>query len=403
MGNGIGTAGNDETRSDVWIQVERRTEGGLQLDLTSKVEPYYGQAIREQVTETLEQMGVVHADVQVRDQGALPFAIQARVEAAASQAGYCGKKPQLPEAAPLSEPSPKDRLRRSRLYLPGNDPKIMIGAGLHGADGIILDLEDSVHPDAKSAARHMVRNALRCVDFGNAERMVRINPEPMAIQDLEMVVPARPDMILIPKVETADQVARVDGMVNRILGETGEHRPIWLMPILETALGMENAFEIAKASGRVAALTIGLEDYTADLGVEKTRDGAESNWARRRMVNAAVAAHVQPIDSVYGDVGDEEGLRSWGIRSRALGFTGMGCVHPRQIRVVHEAYSPSEARIEKALKIVAAFAKAQEAGLAVVSLGSKMIDPPVVERARRLVNDARRAGILPKLDDGSQE
>ncbi len=403
MGNGIGTAGNDETRSDVWIQVERRTEGGLQLDLTSKVEPYYGQAIRDQVTMILEQMGVVHAGVQLRDQGALPFAIQARVEAAASQAGYCGKKPELPEAAPVSEPSPKDRLRRSRLYLPGNDPKIMIGAGLHGADAIILDLEDSVHPDAKGAARYMVRNALRCIDFGSAERMVRINPEPMAIQDLEMVVPARPDMILIPKVETADQVARVDGMINRILGETGEHRPIWLMPILETALGMENAFEIARASERVAALTIGLEDFTADLGVEKTRDGAESNWARRRMINAAVAAHVQPIDSVYGDVGDEEGLRAWGIRSRALGFTGMGCVHPRQIRIVHEAYSPSEAQIEKALRIVAAFAKAEEKGLAVVSLGSKMIDPPVVERARKMVADARRAGLLPVQEDGRLE
>ena len=164
------------------------------------------------------------------------------------------------------------------------------------------------------------------------------------------------------------------------------------MPILETGLGIENCFEIARASERVAALTIGLEDYTADLGVVKTRDGDESLWARSRLVNAAAAAGIQAIDSVYGNVGDEEGLRAWGSRSRALGFQGMGCVHPRQIPVVHDAYSPSEEEVDKALRIMKAFEDAEKQGLAVVSLGSRMIDPPVVERARRLVEQARKAG-----------
>ncbi len=396
----IGIAGNPEARSDIQVQVVARSEGGLRIDLTSKVEPYYGAAIRDQVATTLEQIGAVHAEVTVLDMGALPFTIQARTEAAARLAGFCGRSPELPDPAPLPDPSPKDRLRRSRLYLPGNEAKLMAGAGLHGADGVILDLEDSVHPDAKQAARHLVRNALRCIDFGPAERMVRINPEPTAIQDLEMVVPARPDMILIPKVDSADQVVRIDALVNRILGETGEHRPIWLMPILETALGMENAFEIARASNRVAALTLGLEDYTADLGVAKTPEGAESLWARQRLVNAAVAARVQPIDSVYGNVGDEDGLRRWASASRALGFTGMGCVHPRQIGTIHEEFSPSAEQLEMALRIVAAFEEAEKKGLAVVSLGSRMIDPPVVERARRLVNDARRAGLLDEAAQG---
>jgi citrate lyase subunit beta/citryl-CoA lyase len=166
------------------------------------------------------------------------------------------------------------------------------------------------------------------------------------------------------------------------------------MPILESALGIENALEIARASKRVVALTIGLEDYAADLGVPKSAAGDESLWARRRMVNAARAAGVQAIDSVYGQVDDAEGLRSWALRSRALGFEGMGCVHPRQIPILHEAFNPAPAEIERARRIVDAFERAQAAGLGVVSLGSKMIDPPVLEQAQRVVARARALGLL---------
>ncbi len=166
------------------------------------------------------------------------------------------------------------------------------------------------------------------------------------------------------------------------------------MPILESALGIENAFAIAAASEQIVALTIGLEDYTADLGVVKTLEGSESLYARMRLVNAAHAAHVQAIDSVYGDVVDMEGLRRWGQASRALGFEGMGCIHPLQIAVIHEAFAPLQEEIDKALKIVAAYEEAQQRGLGVVSLGSKMIDPPVVQRALRLVDRARTMGLL---------
>jgi citrate lyase subunit beta/citryl-CoA lyase len=164
------------------------------------------------------------------------------------------------------------------------------------------------------------------------------------------------------------------------------------MPILESALGIEHAFEIATASANVAVLTIGLEDYTADIGVVKTAEGRESLYARTRLVNAAKAAGIQANDSVFGDVGDVDSLRRWGENSRALGFEGMGCVHPSQIAVIHEAFTPAPAEIEKALKIVAAFEEAQQRGLGVVSLGSKMIDPPVVERARKLVERAKQMG-----------
>jgi citrate lyase subunit beta/citryl-CoA lyase len=168
-----------------------------------------------------------------------------------------------------------------------------------------------------------------------------------------------------------------------------------LMPILESALGVENAFAIAKASPRVVALTIGLEDLTADLGVPKTAEGDETRYARSRLVNAAHAARVQAIDSVYGDVEDTDGLRRYGLRSRAMGFEGMGCIHPRQIAVIHEVYAPAAAEIEKAARIVAAFEEAQAKGLGVVSLGTKMIDPPVVARAQRILREARELGLVP--------
>jgi citrate lyase subunit beta/citryl-CoA lyase len=166
------------------------------------------------------------------------------------------------------------------------------------------------------------------------------------------------------------------------------------MPILESALGIENAAAVASASENVVALTIGLEDYTADLGVAKTVEGRESQYARARVVNAARAAGVQAIDSVFGDVGDMDGLRRWGEASRAMGFEGMGCIHPGQIRVIHEAFRPTAAEIEKAQKIVAAFEEAQKKGLALVSLGSKMIDPPVVQRALKLVERAKAMGAI---------
>jgi citrate lyase subunit beta/citryl-CoA lyase len=259
---------------------------------------------------------------------------------------------------------------------------------------VILDLEDSVHPDEKDAARLLVRNALRCVDFQSAERMVRINQLPMGLEDLDAVVPESPQLILIPKAESAAHVQAVHDRILAVRQHTNGGAPIWLMPIIESALGIEHAFEIASAADSVVALTIGLEDYTADLGVVKTPEGGESEYARMRVVNAARAAGVQAIDSVYGDVGDAEGLERWAVRSRAMGFEGMGCVHPRQIDPIHRAFVPSAAEIGKALRIVQAFQAAEESGLGVVSLGSKMIDAPVVKRALRLVAQARRAGLI---------
>ena len=387
----------DDVRSDLHVAVEIVDSGGTQVEIRSKVGAMYGDSIRESAEAVLGALGVRDARVQIDDQGGLPFTVAARIEAAARRAGAGAhsKGDPRPERAVVREgPTARDRLRRSRLYLPGNQPKLMVNAGLHHPDGVILDLEDSVHPDEKDAARLVVRNALRCLDFMGAERMVRINQLPLGFEDLKAVVPEGPDLILIPKVEDAQQVADVDERIRGVRANDGDGHAIWLMPILESALGIENAFEVALAAETVVALTIGLEDYTADLGVVKTQAGAESLYARTRLVNAARAAGVQAIDSVYGDVGNVEGLREWALRSRALGFEGMGCIHPRQIEPIHEAFAPTPEEIDKALKIVAAFDDAQAKGLGVVRLGTRMIDPPVVLRAQRLVENARRMGVV---------
>jgi len=386
----------DGVRSDLLVSVTLRDAGGVEVTIESKVRAFYGESIQKTVEAALGAFGVEHAAVSVDDKGALPYVIAARMETALRRSGLTGRS--LPDRTVPRPDSPtaKDRLRRSRLYLPGNEPKFAVSAGIHHPDGVILDLEDSVHPNEKDAARLLVRNALRCVDFMGAERMVRVNQLPIGFDDLEEIVPESPDLILIPKVERAEEIVEVATRIRKIQKREGDDRSIWLMPILESALGIENAHAIATADESVAALTIGLEDYTADLGVRKTRDGGESLYARQRMVNAARAAGVQAIDSVYGDVGDVDGLRTWAMRARAMGFDGMGCVHPRQIRPIHEAFAPSAAEIERALKIVAAFDEATARGLGVVSLGTRMIDPPVVLRAQRVVDLARRSGLVPE-------
>jgi len=394
----VGEAGHwgQDIRSDLHVAVEPRDRGGVYITLMSRVKTYYGDLIRGQAEQVLDVLGVKHAQVTIHDEGALPFVISARIETAVKRAGLGDGQRALPQKLALPDASARDRLRRSRLYIPGSEPKYFINAGLHGPDGIILDLEDSVHPAEKDAARILVRNALRAVDFGACERMVRINQLPLALEDLDEIIPESPDLVLIPKVERPEQVIEATQRIQQIKTKHKLNRDVWLMPILESALGIENAYKIASVSAQIAALTIGLEDYTADLGVGKTTTGAESLFARQRLVNAARAAGVQANDSVFGDVGDMEGLKQWGLNSRALGFEGMGCIHPLQISVIHQAFAPSPAEIQKALKIVAAFDEAQQKGLGVVSLGSKMVDPPVVQRALKLVARAQAMGLGPK-------
>jgi citrate lyase subunit beta/citryl-CoA lyase len=386
-----------QIRSDAWVRIEPKKSGGLKLEVTTKVEAMYGDAVRAHCRKVLETLGVRHARVTVEDQGALDYVLAARIEAAARRSGLGKGRTFLPDPGPgFGAKTKRERFRRSRLYLPGNDPKFALNAALHKPDGVILDLEDSVAPPEKDAALLLVRNALRCVDFADCERMVRINQGERGLEELEELVPNNVHVILIPKAESPDQVTAVDERAERIRKAAGLKQPCFLMPIVESALGCFKALEIATASPNVVALTIGLEDYTADIGAPRTDEGRESIWARQVVVNAARAAGVTPIDTVYSDVANEEGLREAVVEAKGLGFEGKGCIHPRQVPVVHEAFAPTATEIEKATRIVRAFDEAERSGLGVVSLGSKMIDPPVVKRALRTVKAAEAAGLLSK-------
>jgi citrate lyase subunit beta/citryl-CoA lyase len=400
---GTGEAGKrgPRVRSDCWIEVEIRDSGGVSIDLQSKVAGMFGERISALIEEGCGALGVEHARIRLEDQGALPFTLAARLETAVRRAGAeVAGEFLLPMSNKCTYASESDRLRRSRLYLPGNEPKFYVNAGLHAPDGVILDLEDSVAPAEKDAARVLVRNALRVVDFYGAERMVRINQGEQGLEDLEWVVPHNVNLILIPKVEDPQHVVEVDRRIAAIKQKHGLTNPVFLMPIIESALGAWRAYAIAASCPDVVGLAIGLEDYTADIGAQRTLEGTESFWARAQVLNGARAAHVQPLDTVFSDVADMEGLAASVREAKSLGFVGKGCIHPRQITVVHDAFAPDAAEIDKACRIVLAFEDAEARGLGVVSLGSKMIDAPVVKRAKTTVEIAIRVG---RLDDNWRE
>ncbi|MEE4312332.1 MAG: aldolase/citrate lyase family protein [candidate division KSB1 bacterium] len=378
-----GRKGSD-VRSDCWVQIELRDSGGIEVNVKSKVQAMYGESIERLANEMMKACNVSHAILVIEDYGAVPFVLMARIEAALRRADADIGEGYLPEMRSWSEyESARTRFRRSRLYLPGNEPKFMLNAGLHNPDGVILDLEDSVANAEKDAAAVLVRNALCQVNFYGAERMVRINQLPRGLDDISYIAQHNAHVILIPKCESADHVVAVDDKVSDMCGSS---HSVFYMPILESAKGILHAYDIATAAKNIVALTIGLEDYTADIGTQRTTEGKESLWARSMVVNAARAAGIQPIDTVFSDVSDMDGLRRSVIEARSLGFDGKGCIHPRQIDVIHDAFAPGEAEIARAKRIVLAFEEAEAKGLGVVSLGSKMIDPPVVKGALHTVD-----------------
>ena len=388
-----GKKGNN-VRSDCWVKMKITGGEGRKIIMESKVAPIYGRSIEKLIDDILDFFNVTDCELELNDQSAFPFVIMARVEAVIRGLGLDNGKKYLPGPyGNIIEPV-RDRQRRSRLYLPGDQPKLFINAGIHKPDAIILDLEDSVAPNAKDSARLIVRNALRAVDFFESERMVRINQLPLGLKDLEDIVPEKVDLILLPKIETSDQIKSVADKIKNIRETEKITIDIFLMPIIESALGIMNAYEIASSDKDIVALAIGLEDYTADIGTKRTDEGTESFFARSMIVNAAKAAGIQAIDTVYSDVSNMEGLMASVKEAKALGFNGKGCIHPRQISIVHDGFSPGKEEIEKSRKIVMAYEKAEKEGLGVVSLGSKMIDPPVVKRALQTIEQALKDSLI---------
>jgi citrate lyase subunit beta/citryl-CoA lyase len=379
----------DEVRSDCHVAYEPG-EGALVLEVTSKVDYLYADAIEAAVRRVADGFGVTSGRIEVVDRGALEWVLMARAETCLRNAGAHGSAV-LPESHPnCNAPRERERLRRSRLYLPGNRPKLMLSAGLYGADGLILDLEDSVTPADKDAARILVRNALVALDWGASERMVRVNQGDAGLEDLRRIAHHNPHVVLLPKVEEPGQVTAAADLLRDTVGD----RAPFLMPILESPIGIRNAFEIAAADDLVVALTLGLEDLSAELGAPRTDDGWESFTARQTTVYAARAAGIQPIASVFSDISDEAALARYVRRERGLGFDGIGCIHPRQIPAVHAEMTPTAAEAERAVTIVRAARDAERRGLGAVAVGSKMVDPPVVKQAFRTVDLAVAGGVL---------
>ncbi len=390
-------AGNhgDKIRSDCKISLEFNNNNGVHIEIKSKVGAIFNKAIHKQLEELCNFFNLSNVNVLLEDSGAISPVIAARFEAAVKLAGLSDSE-YLPHLLDENKTvTEKDVLRLSRLYLPGNSPTLMLNSGIHKPNGIILDLEDAVSPEKKHEARFLVRNALRAINFYGSERMVRINQIPKGLEDLDFIVPHNVNLILVPKCESAQQIHQVNEKIEELRKKHGFTYNIWLMPIIESALGVIKAYEIATSAKNVVAMAIGLEDFTADMGVPRTNEGTESFLARTQLVLACKAAKIQPIDSVFSDIDDMEALKNNVLSSKAIGFEGMGCIHPRQIPVIHSNFAPQDKEIEKAQKIVLAFEEAEKKGLGVVALGSKMIDPPVVKRAFKTIDMAIS---LQKLD-----
>ena len=279
-------------------------------------------------------------------------------------------------------------MRRSMLFIPGNTPNLLLNGDILGADSVIMDLEDAVSPAEKDSARILVRNVLKHMDFSSCEVIVRINPVDTDYwkNDLREIIPLRPGMIMPPKASCAKDIITVSDFIGKLEAENGiPHGTVKLIPLIETALGVENAFEIAKACDRVAAIFLGAEDLSADLHCKRTKEGAEILYARQRLITAARAAGVDVYDTPFTDVNDIEGLEKDAAFAKALGFTGKASISPRHISGINEAFSPTKAEIDYAHEVMETIERAKSEGKGVVSLRGKMIDAPIVARAAQVI------------------
>lgn len=292
------------------------------------------------------------------------------------------------------------RLRRTMMFVPGNNPGMMADAHVYGPDSIMLDLEDSVSMAEKDTARLLVYNALKSVDYGDTEMVVRINPlnTPYGKKDIEAVVKAGVHVVRMPKTETAEEVIEVEREIERVEKEIGALGRTKIMAAIESALGVVNAYAIATASPRMMGIALGAEDYCANLKTQRTKGGDELRLARETIVVAARAAGIDALDTVFSNLNDMETFRAEVEYIKSLGFDGKSIINPRQIEEVNKIFTPTEKDIEKAKAIVAAIKEAEKKGSGVIALNGKMIDRPVVIRAERTISLAKAAGVLNEND-----
>ena len=291
-------------------------------------------------------------------------------------------------------------MRRSLLFLPGNNPNMLINADYLGSDAVIFDLEDAVSPAEKDSARILVRNTMRYMSL-SCEKIVRINSVDTEYwqADLRAILPERPSLILLPKVGTVNDVLAVDGYMEEIERDLGfDIGTVGIMPLIETALGVENSFLIAGCCPRVKALFLGAEDLTADLQCKRTKEGREIEYARTRLVVAARAAGVDVYDTPFTDVNDDEGIIVDAKLAKSFGFTGKASISPRHVEVINEVFSPTLAEIDYAYDVLSAIELAKSQGKGAISLNGKMIDAPIVARAERTIAMAKALGMQRRED-----
>ena len=359
-----------------------RESDKLEMDVDTKVEVCRDD-ILSLVEERIRAYGIDKIKVQVKENGALDYVIKARLDFALHR--FTGKK--VKEEAFKRGASNRERPRRSRLYVPGNNPRLLMNAGIFESDCIILDLEDSVPLDQKDSARFLVKEALKNLDLGETEIWVRVNREFLE-EDLEQILLGAPHGICVPKSESKDDIKEVERIVERYEKEYGIEE-VKFMPIVESAKGIVNLEEIAGASERIVAIAFGAEDFTRDIGGERSWDSLL--YPRSKLVTVAKAFGIQALDTVYSNVDDIDGLIEETRRIAKMGFDGKGAIHPEQVRYINECFTPSEEEIEYAKRVMQAIEEAKKKGLGAVSLDGRMIDEPVVKRAERIL---RLGGIL---------
>lgn len=271
------------------------------------------------------------------------------------------------------------------LYIPGNNPAMLLHGGVYGADSLLLDLEDAVALNQKDAARILVRNMIKTVDYGDTEVCVRVNhlDTPFGLQDLQEIIPLQPDALRYPKTETIEDLERLLSIIEDIENKHGlPHDKMTIHIMIETALGVQNVFDIAKYSKRVDAITIGGQDLTADMNIKQSKNNSGIDLARKMIVMAAKANKIDAIDTVYVDIDDDDGLKKETEFIKEIGFSGKAVINPRQIDIIHDVFTPTEQEIRKAYRIIKEFNKNTAAGIGVFAIDGKMIDAPVVTRAR---------------------
>jgi citrate lyase subunit beta / citryl-CoA lyase len=288
------------------------------------------------------------------------------------------------------------KLRRTMLYVPGNNAGMMKDAHIFRSDSVMFDLEDSVSLAEKDTARFLVYNALSTLNYEGIETVVRINglDTPFGHEDIRAMVRAKPDVIRLPKTETARDVIDVEKLLEKEEKAAGlEVGTIRMMAAIEGPLGVLNAYEIATASKRLIGIALGAEDFVTSMKTNRSPGGIELLFARSQILTAARAAGIYAIDTVYSDVNNEEGFLEEVKLIKQLGFDGKSVISPRQIQPVHNVFCPEEKDVEQAIRVIHAIKEAEAKNSGVISLNGKMIDKPIVDRARRVLEMAKASGM----------